>query len=108
MQEIRPWLRSLPEAERLNRAQKLAADGDKTALRAMLTALTYLTGVNEEMLALIRDEVAKRAQPERHAKLEAFRKEAVVANRAVDGANRYVDQEAGTGSAPLLPASTVA
>lgn len=55
----------------------------------------YLTGVNEEMLALIRDEVARRAYPERHAKLEAFRKAASVAERAVEGVIRYVEQETG-------------
>lgn len=37
LQEVRTRLRSLPETERLSRAQKLAADGDKTA-RALLTA----------------------------------------------------------------------
>jgi hypothetical protein len=47
LQEARSWLRSLPESERLSRAQKLAADGDKTALRALLTAPAYLTGIDE-------------------------------------------------------------
>ena len=40
---------------------------------AMLTAPTYLTGVNEELLRDILDEAAKRHHPERHAKLEAVR-----------------------------------
>jgi ferredoxin-NADP reductase len=101
MQEVRTWLRSLPEQERLTRSRQLASNGDKTALRAMLTAPTYLTGVNEELLALVRDEAAKRAHPERHTKLEAFRKGANVAERAVDGVIRYVEQETGTMS--MLP-----
>lgn len=51
--------------EPLNRARKLTSDGDKTALRAMLTAPTYLTGVNEKLLTLIRDEAARRVHPGR-------------------------------------------
>lgn len=61
----------------------------------MLTAPTYLTGVNDELHAQLRDEAAKRAYPERHAKLEAFRKAANVAERAVEGVIRYMEQETG-------------
>jgi hypothetical protein len=97
LQEIRTWLRSLPEAERLSRAQKLAADGDKTALRALLTAPAYLTGVDENLLAQVRDEAAKRADPRRYAKLEAMRRASLAADRAVEGVIRYVEQETATG-----------
>lgn len=41
LQEVRTWLRSMPEMARLTRARKLAADGDKSALRALLTAPAY-------------------------------------------------------------------
>jgi hypothetical protein len=95
MQEIRTWLRSLPESERLNRARKLASDRDKSALKAMLTAPTYLTGLSDEFIGLIRDDAAKRENPTRHAKLEAFRKAANAAERAVDGVARFVEQESG-------------
>ena len=50
MQEIRTWLRSLPEAERLKQIRKLSGQGDKSVLRAMLTVPPYLTGVDEELL----------------------------------------------------------
>jgi hypothetical protein len=69
-----------------NRARKLTSDGDMTALRAMLTAPTYLTGVNEKLLTLIRDEAARRVHSERaRQKLEAFQKAADLAKRAVEG-----------------------
>lgn len=107
MQEIRTWLRSLLDPERLTRVRQLAADGDKPALRAVLTAPPYLTGLDEEMLALILDEAAKRNHPERHGKLEAFRQAASAAERALEGVIRYVEQEtAGAGS--RLMASTAA
>ena len=96
LQEIRTWLRSLPETERLSRAQKLAADGDKIALRALLTAPAYLTGVDENLLALVRDEAARKADPRRYAKLEAMRKASTAADRAVEGVIRYIEQSPAT------------
>ena len=99
MQEIRTWLRSLLEAERLKQIRKLSGQGDKSVLRAMLTVPSYLTGVDEELLVALRDDAARRAYPERHAKMEAFRKAANVADRAVEGVIRYVEQETAFGSA---------
>ncbi len=98
MQEIRTWLRSL-------RSRAVEADTQavgtrrKSVLRAMLTVPPYLTGVDEELLVALRDDAARRAYPERHAKMEAFRKAANVADRAVEGVIRYVEQETTFGSA---------
>ena len=103
MQEIRTWLRSLPEAERLKQIRKLSGQGDKSVLRAMLTVPPYLTGVDEELLVALRDDAARRAYPERHAKMEAFRKAANVAERAVEGVIRYVEQETTAANAPAAP-----
>lgn len=100
MQEIRTWLRTLPDTERLNRIRQLAEQGDKSALRAVLTGPIYLTGVNEEMLVIVRNEAAKKAYPDRHARLEAFRKASEAADRAVEGVIRYVEQETGGSDVP--------
>ena len=56
LQEIRAWLRGLPELERLSQARTLAAKGDYTVLRAIVTAPTYLSGVDEKLLAEVKDE----------------------------------------------------
>lgn len=93
LQEIRTWLRSLPETERLTRIRQLAAAGDKSAMRALLTAPRYLVAVDDELLTLIRDEAARHANPRRHAKLLAMRKASLAADRALEGIVRYVEQE---------------
>ena len=45
------------------------------------------------MLTSIRDETAKRNNPERYTKLEVFRKAASAAERALEGVIRYVEKE---------------
>src|SRR4051794_35222660 len=74
LQEIRTYLRGLPEAQRTRQVFSLVDKGDRTALRAVLTAPTYLTGINEEHIALLRDQVYEQADPARNAKHQAFRK----------------------------------
>ncbi len=93
LQEIRTWLRSLPENQRTMKVFDLTRNGDSTALKAVLSAPGYLTGVNEEVMGQLRDDVFRRAKPERDAKHQAFRKAITVADRAVDGVLRYVEQE---------------
>ena len=93
LQEIRTWLRSLPENQRTMKVFGLTRNGDRTALKAVLSAPGYLTGVNEEVMGQLRDDVFRRAKPERDAKHQAFRKAITVADRAVDGVLRYVEQE---------------
>jgi hypothetical protein len=73
---------------------QIASSGDKTALRALLTVPSYLAPIPPDQLAIIRDEVAKKAYPDRFAKLEAFRAMIAATERAVDGVARFVEQEA--------------
>jgi hypothetical protein len=94
LQEIRAWLRGLPELERLNHARTLAAQGDDSVLRAILTAPTYLSGVDEKLLGEVKDEAIRRRHPDRHAKLETFRRAALAADRALAGVIHYIEQEA--------------
>jgi hypothetical protein len=82
----------LPDAERTRRVQGLVEAGDRTALRAVLTAPRYLTGVNDDIISLLRDEVFRQADPVRDAKHQAFRKAIDVAERAVDGVARLIRQ----------------
>jgi hypothetical protein len=93
-QEIRTWLRSLPPDERTDAVGRLVNKGDVTALRAVLTAPSYLTGLDETELAYIRDDAAKAADPERYRTLQSLRKAGEVAERAVEGVARYLHQEA--------------
>ena len=63
-------------------------------LRAILTAPTYLSGVDEKLLGEVKDEAIRRQHPDRYARLEVIRKAALAADRALAGVIRYVEQEA--------------
>jgi len=100
MQEVRSYLRGLPEEQRMDTVRQLAAKGDNSALRAVLTAPAYLTGLDDTLLGHIRDNAMQAADPDRFAKLEACRKAATLAERALDGVVRYIHTEV---HAPLPP-----
>lgn len=93
-QEIRTFLRSLPASDRTDRVGTLTRLGDLSALRAALTAPSYLTGLDETELAYIRDDAAKAVDPARYATLQALRKAGEAAERAVEGVARFLHQEA--------------
>jgi hypothetical protein len=95
MQEIRTFLRSLPDGERMDKLDFLVRKGDTTALRAVLTAPAYLTGLDENVVALLRDDVARKANPERYAKVEKLRKGLKAAERALEGVQRFMQQDSG-------------
>lgn len=94
-QEIRTWLRSMPdESARKDQVRQLVEKGDRTMLRAILTAPSYLTGFGEGDLAEFRDDAAKVASPEQYAKAAQIRKAAEAAERAVEGVVRLLHHEA--------------
>ncbi len=93
--EIRSWVRSLPEKERAMKMLSVASSGDKMALRAVLNAPSYLTGLDAEMMERIRDEMFRRADPVQHEKDIAIVKALNIAERAVDGVLRFIDHEVG-------------
>jgi hypothetical protein len=93
LKEIRGWLRTLPEAERTDKIDFLVRHGDMKALRAVLTAPAYLTGVDENVIALIREEAARRADPQRYARFEGLKKGYTAAERAIDGVRRFLAQD---------------
>jgi hypothetical protein len=95
LQEIRTFLRSLPDGERMDKLDFLVRKGDTTALRAVLTAPAYLTGLDENVVALLRDDVARKANPERYAKVEKLRKGLKAAERALEGVQRFMVQDSG-------------
>jgi hypothetical protein len=94
MQEVRNWLRGLPENQRAATVVEMARKGDRTILRAVLNAPSYLTGVTEDQLMNVREIVAKADHPERFAKLELVQRAAEYAELACDRELRYVEQEA--------------
>lgn len=50
MREIREFLWDLPEHERTRRVFDLSQKGDRTMLRAVLSAPTYLTGIDQQIV----------------------------------------------------------
>ena len=93
-QEIRTWLRSFPDHERTEKVGQLTRSGDLSALRAVLAAPAYLSGLEDTELAYIRDDAAKAGDPDRYAKLQALREAGKAAERAVEGVVRFLHQEA--------------
>jgi hypothetical protein len=93
LQEVRTWIRTMPEHERTTKVMELARKGDRTALRAVLTAPAYLTGIDHDLLSQVRDVVAQADHPERFAKVQAVKAASIYAERALDGVIRYVEQE---------------
>lgn len=93
LQEVRDWLRGLPENERSSKVFDLARKGDRTILRAVLNGPSYLTGVTEGQLFDIRAIVAEADHPERFAKLQLVQRAAEYAELACDRVIRYVEQE---------------
>lgn len=93
LQEVRTWLRTMPEGQRTMKVVELARSGDRTALRAVLTAPTYLTGVDRSLLDQVRDIVAEADDPVRFGKVQAIRKASLYAERALDGVIRFIEQE---------------
>lgn len=93
LQEVRTWLRTLPEKDRTAKVVELASSGDRTALRAVLTAPSYLTGVGGDLLDKVRDIVAQADDPVKFAKVQAIRKASLFAERALDGVIRFIEQE---------------
>ncbi|MEN3793374.1 hypothetical protein [Fulvimarina sp. MAC3] len=93
LQEVRSWLRTMPENQRTMKVVELARAGDRTALRAVLTAPSYLTGVDHDLLTQVRDIVSEADHPERFAKVQAVKKAATYSERALDGVIRFIEQE---------------
>lgn len=95
-QEIRTYIRSLPEARRTAEVRKLVEKGDKAAIRAVLSAPAYLTGVDQNFIEMTRDEMIKRTNPEQFAKLEAIRAGRQATIRCLDGVIRHIGSETQT------------
>jgi hypothetical protein len=75
--------------------ESLVNKGDTKALRAVLTAESYLTGVNDQMLAFIREDVARKADPKKFAKIEALKKAHEAAAKAVAGVRNFLTHDTG-------------
>lgn len=95
-QEIRTFIRSLPESKRTSQVMSLINKGDKAAIRAVLTAPAYLTGVDQGFIETVRNEMVKKTDPERFAKLEALRAGREATFRALDGVIRHIGGETKT------------
>ncbi|TXM65872.1 hypothetical protein FV226_24305 [Methylobacterium sp. WL12] len=90
MQEIRAWLRSLPEGERALAVRRAIEGGDHSALRAVLTAPAYLTEVDPPTLEAIRDVAFARADPERAERMRVFPQAAQLARNACEGVLEFM------------------
>jgi hypothetical protein len=90
-QEVRSHFRSMPtDLARSDALRRLS--GDKTVLRAVLTAPTFLSGLSEVQLEQVRTAAAKAADPERWAKVEIMRQGWAATEKAVAAAARAVEQ----------------
>jgi hypothetical protein len=63
------------------------------ANRSPCDAPAYLTGVDENMLVFIREDVARKSDAERFAKIEALKKAVTASERAIDGVRRFLAQD---------------
>lgn len=92
MQEIRGWLRSLPEIERASTVRRVAMAGDRSALRAVATAPDYLTQVDRPTFDALREHLFQQDHPERAAKMAAFPQAANLASLAIQGVVEYIGE----------------
>ena len=90
-QEVRTHFRTMPnDLARSDALRRLA--GDKTVLRAVLTAPAFLSGLGEHELEQVRIAAAKAADPDRWAKVETMRQGWAATEKAVAAAARAVEQ----------------
>lgn len=80
--EIRAYVRSLPQGQRITAALELAKDDD--ALDALLDAPAALSGLPVEQFKHLTDVFSQRHHGKRLAELEAMEKDAEVAKAGVD------------------------
>jgi hypothetical protein len=95
-QEIRSYLRSLPEGKRTDEVRRLIEQGDRSAVRAVLSAPPYLTGLDQQIFNIVRDEAVKRTNPKRFAYLQGIREAREATYRAVDNVIRHIGSETRT------------
>ncbi len=91
--EIRAWVSGLPETQRASKLLSITEKGDRSALSAVLSAPAYLTGTDRNAMITIRDEMYRRANMVQDEKDSNLRKALTVAERAMDGVIRFVEQE---------------
>ena len=91
--EIRSWLSAQPQMQRASTLLSITEKGDRSALSAVLSAPSYLTGVDHGVSIKIRDEMYQRANVDRDEKDQNMRKALTVAERAMEGVIRFVEQE---------------
>ena len=90
-QEVRSHFRSMPsDTARSDALRRLS--GDKTVLRAVLTAPAFLSGLGENELDQVRIDAARAADPDRWAKVETMRQGWAATEKAVAAAARAVEQ----------------
>lgn len=91
--EVRTWIRSLPEQSRASKILSLSEKGDRTALRAVLNAPSYLTGVEQGTAESLCGELYRRSEPERDEKDKAISKALEVVERAITGVMSFAQPE---------------
>ena len=84
-QEVRSHFRSMTsDTARSDALRRLA--GDRTVLRAVLTAPAFLSGLGENELDQVRIDAARAADPDRWAKVETMRQGWAATEKAVAAA----------------------
>ncbi len=91
--EIRAWVGAVPETQRASKLLSITEKGDRSALSAVLSAPAYLTGTDRSAMITIRDEMYRRENAAQDEKDSNLRKALTVAERAMDGVIRFVEQE---------------
>lgn len=89
-QEIRAYLRSLPEGNRTHEVMKLLSNGDTAIAGAVLHAPAYLTGVDLGFVKQLQEQLARAAAPERFDQFDAYLEASLASRRALDGAIRVI------------------
>lgn len=101
-QEIRSHIKSLPAAKRLSAVLAAAEKGDRSMLRAALSAPAYLSGLDEAMLGRLTEFVAQKDNPALAARMTSLDKAFGAADRAADGVLRFMRTEASKARGPQV------
>jgi hypothetical protein len=72
--DIRRYIKDLPDNKRLDFIHKTIEDGDIEVAQAVLSTSGWVSGLNRDEAAIVRDLAAKTYAPKEHAQLEAAKK----------------------------------
>lgn len=102
--EVRDWIRSLPENERLHRIISMARGGDRSALQAALGAPHYVSGLDQKQLHRLVEFLGEQDHPELAEKADRLARAHRAAFNALSAVRTYAARASAAG-APKTPAA---